>query len=121
MTWAPPPVPGLSFYRLIDSNKIMAVGGPQSDCHTFGEYIEKNLTLYALENEVSLTTKATANFVRHELAKVCMHFHRDIFHCCNSVRVYVRTSIWVVIKPFTTTDNRYISKKTHTVEAHDRL
>eukprot|EP01084_Bolivina_argentea_P154137 268719_1 len=55
--------------RLIDSHKIMAVAGPRSDSNTFGEFIEKNMTLYALENEVPLTTKATANFVRHELAK----------------------------------------------------
>ncbi len=59
-----------SFYRLLDSHKMMAVGGPQSDSSTFGDFIEKNMTLYALDNETSLTTMATANFVRHELAKV---------------------------------------------------
>ncbi len=69
----------------------MAVAGPRSDSNTFGEFIEKNMTLYALENEVPLTTKATANFVRHELAKVCTHFHLDVLHCC-CVHMYVCTS-----------------------------
>jgi len=34
----------------------------------FSEYVGKNLTLYAINNDMTLSTHATANFVRTELA-----------------------------------------------------
>jgi hypothetical protein len=40
----------------------------QADCNIFGEYIQKNLALYELNNELRLTSAAAANFVRRELA-----------------------------------------------------
>ncbi|CAM9583396.1 unnamed protein product [Scytosiphon promiscuus] len=50
-------------------NKALASAGPQSDCVAFTEYISKNMALYELNNDVRLTTKAAANFIRGELAK----------------------------------------------------
>ncbi|CAM9840819.1 unnamed protein product [Sphacelaria rigidula] len=48
---------------------LLASGGPQSDCVAFTEYISKNMTLYELNNDVKLNTKAAATFIRGELAK----------------------------------------------------
>ncbi|CAN0461231.1 unnamed protein product, partial [Ectocarpus sp. 12 AP-2014] len=50
-------------------NKALACAGPQSDCVSFTEYISKNMALYELNNDVKLTTKAAATFIRGELAK----------------------------------------------------
>ncbi|CAM9468124.1 unnamed protein product [Pylaiella littoralis] len=50
-------------------NKALACAGPQSDCVSFTEYVSKNMTLYELNNDVKLTTKAAATFIRGELAK----------------------------------------------------
>lgn len=50
-------------------NKALACAGPQSDCVSFTEYISKNMALYELNNDVKLTTKAAATFIRGE---VCM-------------------------------------------------
>eukprot|EP00953_Heterococcus_sp_UTEX-ZZ885_P034017 17653-Heterococcus_DN1.PRE.3 len=54
--------------KALDSHKLLAAAGPQADCNIFGEYIQKNLALYELNNELRLTTAAAANFVRRELA-----------------------------------------------------
>ncbi|CAM9259119.1 unnamed protein product [Choristocarpus tenellus] len=53
----------------LNDSIIMASAGPQSDCCTFTEYIQKNLALYELNNDLQLTTKAAAHFVRGELAR----------------------------------------------------
>eukprot|EP00904_Undaria_pinnatifida_P003232 jgi/Undpi1/1290/HiC_scaffold_11.g04682.m1 len=50
-------------------NKALACAGPQSDCVAFTEYIAKNMTLHELNNNVTLTTKAAATYIRGELAK----------------------------------------------------
>uniref|UniRef100_A0A6U4BZU5 Proteasome subunit beta n=2 Tax=Phaeomonas parva TaxID=124430 RepID=A0A6U4BZU5_9STRA len=47
----------------------MATVGPQADCSVFGEYIQKNMRLYELENQINLSTFGAANFIRGELAK----------------------------------------------------
>jgi 20S proteasome subunit beta 4 len=52
----------------VDSTKLMGIAGPQADCNMFGEYIEKNLALYELNNDMPLNTHAAASFVRRELA-----------------------------------------------------
>ncbi|CAN0027418.1 unnamed protein product, partial [Discosporangium mesarthrocarpum] len=53
----------------LSENMLMATAGPQSDCVTFTEYIQKNMTLYELNNNLKLSTNAAAHFVRGELAR----------------------------------------------------
>ena len=38
------------------------------DRSSFTEYIEKNMTLYALRNELTLSMSASASFIRNQLA-----------------------------------------------------
>lgn len=51
----------------LTEDKLLATGGPQSDCVNFSEYIAKNIALYQLNNDVKLSTKAAATFVRGEV------------------------------------------------------
>ncbi|DBA00595.1 TPA: hypothetical protein N0F65_007724 [Lagenidium giganteum] len=53
----------------LDKHKVLVGLGPQSDRVGFGEYVAKNMKLYELRNGVTLNGKATANFVRGELAR----------------------------------------------------
>jgi 20S proteasome alpha/beta subunit len=55
--------------RELDSNKMMATSGVSADNLNFGEYIQKNMKLYELNNDVKLSTKAAANYIRGELAQ----------------------------------------------------
>ncbi|CAK4682366.1 hypothetical protein AeMF1_006322 [Aphanomyces euteiches] len=55
--------------QALDSHKIIAGSGPQSDRVEFCEYIQKNMKLYQLTNGVTLNGHAAANFVRGELAQ----------------------------------------------------
>merc|ERR1719231_86350 len=52
----------------LDSHKVIAASGTPADCVNFVDYINKNMKLYELNNGVNLSTKATANFIRNELA-----------------------------------------------------
>lgn len=52
--------------RELDSHKLLAVAGDAADCIQEPEYIQKNLTLYAMRNGVQLTTHAAANYIRGE-------------------------------------------------------
>ena len=52
----------------IDSHKLFALSGEAGDRVNFSEYIIANARLYALRNDVSLSTKAVANYTRGELA-----------------------------------------------------
>ncbi|CAM9370699.1 unnamed protein product [Heterosigma akashiwo] len=52
----------------LDSNKLLAQAGPNADTVNFGEYIQKNLALYELTNDLKLNTSATAHFIRRTLA-----------------------------------------------------
>lgn len=60
-------------------NKALACAGPQSDCVSFTEYISKNMALYELNNDVKLTTKAAATFIRGEVCKIS--------YCCTGIPV----------------------------------
>ena len=51
----------------LGDDMLLASGGPQSDCVAFTEYIAKNMTLYELNNDVKLNTKAAATFIRGEV------------------------------------------------------
>jgi len=54
--------------RELDSHKLLAVGGEASDCIQEPDYFKKNLSLYAMRNGVSLSTHATANYIRGDKA-----------------------------------------------------
>lgn len=49
----------------------MAGSGIPADTSNFTEYIQKNMKLYELDNDLSLSTHAAANFVRGEVGYVC--------------------------------------------------
>jgi len=54
----------------LDKFKVMASAQKKGgDSVQFGDYVQKNLKLYELRTGTSLTTHATANFVRGELAR----------------------------------------------------
>ncbi|CAI9776815.1 unnamed protein product [Fraxinus pennsylvanica] len=53
---------------LLDSHKLMGASGETGDRAQFTEYIQKNVALYQFRNGIPLTTAATANFTRGELA-----------------------------------------------------
>ena len=54
---------------ILDNSKLMAsVDLSAGDRDHFSEYIQKNLHFYELKNDRKLTTNATANFTRRELA-----------------------------------------------------
>ena len=48
----------------LDSHKLLASSGPPGDRVAFTEYIDRNVELYALQNDIQLSTKAAANFTR---------------------------------------------------------
>lgn len=54
---------------LLDQSKLLAGSGTPADTTNFTEFIQKNLKLYELNNEVALSTHAAANFIRGQLAK----------------------------------------------------
>lgn len=49
-------------------HKLLAMGGNAADMVQFGEYVQKNLTLYELRNGFPLSTHAAANYLRGEVA-----------------------------------------------------
>ena len=51
----------------LDSRKLLGTSGTQADNEAFTEFIQKNLKLYALNNDLTLSTHATANFMRNEV------------------------------------------------------
>ena len=54
---------------VLDDFKLLAGSGVQADTSNFTEYIQKNMKLYALRNDIQLGTHAAANFIRNELAR----------------------------------------------------
>eukprot|EP00033_Pygsuia_biforma_P001776 GCRY01001986.1.p1 GENE.GCRY01001986.1~~GCRY01001986.1.p1 ORF type:complete len:193 (+),score=4.56 GCRY01001986.1:77-655(+) len=52
----------------LDDSKIMGAVGETGDRINFSEFIQKNIALYRLKNNVALTTHAAAHFTRNELA-----------------------------------------------------
>ena len=49
----------------LDDHKIAGIAGPQADAVMFSEYIGKNMALYAINNDMKLSTHATANYMAH--------------------------------------------------------
>lgn len=54
----------------LDSHKLLVGVGVAADSKNFGEYIEKNMKLYELNNDVKLSTHGAANFIRGEVSLV---------------------------------------------------
>eukprot|EP01087_Luapelamoeba_hula_P010956 TRINITY_DN292_c0_g1_i1.p1 TRINITY_DN292_c0_g1~~TRINITY_DN292_c0_g1_i1.p1 ORF type:complete len:226 (-),score=64.93 TRINITY_DN292_c0_g1_i1:15-692(-) len=54
---------------LLDSHKMLAGAGPTGDRVQFSEFIAKNVKLYKYRNNLTLSTHATANYLRGELAE----------------------------------------------------
>jgi 20S proteasome alpha/beta subunit len=51
----------------LDSHKLLAGAGTPADATTFNEYIQKNLKLYELNNDIKLNTRSAAHFIRKEV------------------------------------------------------
>jgi len=58
----------------LDSHKLLVGAGVAADSTNFTEYIQKNLKLYELNNDLKLGTKATANYIRGEVRAVNFYF-----------------------------------------------
>ena len=52
----------------LDSHKLLVGAGTYADSVNFTEYVQKNLKLYELNNDLKMGTSAAANFIRNELA-----------------------------------------------------
>ena len=53
---------------VLDDHKLIAGSGNPADSVNFVEYIQKNMKLYELNNDLPLTTHAAANFIRGEVS-----------------------------------------------------
>lgn len=54
--------------RALDAHKAVAAAGPQSDCANFVEFVQRNVALNAFRTGLEASTRATASYVRTELA-----------------------------------------------------
>ncbi|ODV67547.1 proteasome-domain-containing protein [Hyphopichia burtonii NRRL Y-1933] len=55
--------------RALNTHNLLAYTGEAGDTVQFAEYIQANIQLYTMrENDIELSPKATASFVRNELA-----------------------------------------------------
>jgi 20S proteasome alpha/beta subunit len=48
---------------------VVGAGVP-ADCATFNDYLQKNLKLYELNNDIKLSTRGAANYIRGEVRAV---------------------------------------------------
>ena len=48
---------------------MIAAAGPQADCVSFVEYIQKNIALYEFRTGLKLSTAASASYIRTQLAE----------------------------------------------------
>jgi 20S proteasome subunit beta 4 len=51
----------------LESHKLLVGAGTPADTVNFTEYIQKNMKLYELNNDLKLGTFAAANFIRGEV------------------------------------------------------
>jgi len=51
----------------LDSHKLLVGAGVPADSAHFNEYIQRNLTLYELNNDIKLRTHGAANYIRSEV------------------------------------------------------
>uniref|UniRef100_A0A7S3NPS0 Proteasome subunit beta n=1 Tax=Aureoumbra lagunensis TaxID=44058 RepID=A0A7S3NPS0_9STRA len=55
--------------KVLDDHKLLGSAGVSADSVAFTEYIQKNVALYEIDHNIALSTQATANFIRVELAR----------------------------------------------------
>jgi 20S proteasome alpha/beta subunit len=53
----------------LNTNKVLAASGEQTDRYQFCNYIQKNLQLQAFRTGVELSVEASAQYMRNELAE----------------------------------------------------
>lgn len=73
--------------RELNKHTLMLYTGEPGDTVQFAEYIQRNIQLYGIRNGIPLSTKATANFTRRELASSLRSRVRDIVRNTESVRI----------------------------------
>jgi len=54
----------------LDSHKLLAGAGTPADTSAFTEYVQKNMKLYELNNDLKMSTHGAANFVRDQVRKL---------------------------------------------------
>lgn len=59
----------------LDSHKLLVSAGTPADSSNFTEFIQKNLKLYELNNDMKLSTRAAANFLRGEVSILHLIHH----------------------------------------------
>ena len=52
----------------LDSHKLLGASGETGDAHQFCEFIQKNINFNRFKSDIPLSTDATANFIRNQLA-----------------------------------------------------
>ena len=55
--------------RALDAFKLCASAGPQADCSSFVEFIQRNVALNAYRSGLAMSTRSTASFVKTKLAE----------------------------------------------------
>lgn len=80
----------------LDSHKLLVGAGTAADCVNFNEFIGKNMKLYELNNDIQLSTKAAANYIRGE---VSLPVHALAF---NSFRISTQLATALRKGPFQT-------------------
>jgi len=53
----------------VDATKVLAMAGDQASRSAFGEYIQANIKLMRLQNDVELNNDACAHFLRREISR----------------------------------------------------
>jgi 20S proteasome subunit beta 4 len=52
----------------LDRSKVLVGSGNPADTSNFSEYVQKNMKLYELNNDLTLSCHAAANFIRGEVS-----------------------------------------------------
>ena len=61
--------------RKLNDNVVLAYSGEAGDTVAFAEYIQRNVQLYGIKNDLPLTTSAAAHYTRKELASALRSKH----------------------------------------------
>ena len=88
----------------LDSHKLLVGAGTAADCVNFNEFIGKNMKLYELNNDIQLSTKAAANYIRGEVERLWW----KVLFCVNIwgllrvlyIDVHIKIIVWCMIYVF---------------------
>lgn len=82
----------------LDSHKLLGGSGTPADTTNFTEFVQKNLKLYELNNDLNLTTKGAANYTRGEVSQLVIHL---FFFSCVSKKVsqYIAIAFSCLLSP----------------------